>query len=157
MPDVIVLQVQDLRERRRAEAERAERVREQAARMEAERSAKRMEAVQRISDAALGTLAFDDLVRELLKRIVEALEADTAAVVLNEADGTVVVYQAGEAAAPVRRRSNDVTPETNGIKVGSLLAGAVASTLEAPLVVDGSDDRRAARRHALRPLVHRGS
>ena len=137
MPDVIVLQVQDLRERQRAEAERAERVHEQAARMEAERSAKRMAAVQRISDAALGTLAFDDLVRELLKRIVEALEADTAAVVLNEADGTVVVYQAGEAAAPVRRRSNDVTPDTNGIKVGSLLAGAVASTLEAPLVVDG--------------------
>ena len=42
--------------------------------MEAERTSARLTAVQRISDAALGTLAFDDLVRELLERIVEALE-----------------------------------------------------------------------------------
>ncbi|MBE2315658.1 SpoIIE family protein phosphatase [Solirubrobacter sp. CPCC 204708] len=138
MADVIVVQVQDLRERRRAEAERAERVRADAARVEAERTAARLAAIQRISDAALGTLAFDDLVRELLKRIVEALEADTAAVVLNEADGTVVVYQAGEASAPVRRRArSEAETPTNGIQVGSLLAGAVATTLEAPLVVDG--------------------
>jgi PAS domain S-box-containing protein len=136
MADVIVVQVQDLRERRRAEAERAERVREQAARLEAERTTARLAAIQRISDAALGTLAFDDLVRELLKRIVEALEADTAAVVLDEGKGNVVVYQAGEAAAPVRRRAEDGA-EAGAIQVGSLLAGAVASTLEAPLVVDG--------------------
>lgn len=136
MPDVIVVQVQDLRERRRAEADREERVRADAARVEAERMSSRLAAVQRISDAALGTLAFDDLVRELLKRIVEGLEADTAAVVLNEADGTVVVYQAGEAAAPVRRRARG-TAGKNGIHVESLLAGAVATTLEAPLLVDG--------------------
>ena len=54
VPDVVVLQVQDLRERLRVEAERAQRVREQAARVEAERTSARLIAVQRISDAALG-------------------------------------------------------------------------------------------------------
>jgi PAS domain S-box-containing protein len=144
MSDVIVVQVQDLRDRRRAEAERVERVHEQAAREAAERTSERQRAVQRISDAALGTLAFDELVRELLTRIVEALEADTAAVLLHEADGTMVVYQAastGEVAAPVRRRARPaaVEPgaESDGIQLESLLSGAVASTLEAPLVVDG--------------------
>lgn len=140
MSDVIVVQVQDQRERLRAEAERAERAREQAARVAAERTADRQRAVQRISDAALGTLAFDELVRELLTRIVEALEADTAAVLLEEDDGTVVVYQAastGESEAPVRRRARQPAGDGDGIQLESLLAGAVASTLEAPLVVDG--------------------
>ncbi|MDA0182936.1 SpoIIE family protein phosphatase [Solirubrobacter phytolaccae] len=143
MSDVIVVQVQDQRERLRAEAERAERTREQAARVAAERMAERQRSIQRISDAALGTLAFDELVRELLRRIVEELEADTAAVLLEEDDGTAVVYQAastGETAAPVRRRSRpaaEPTGEQEGIQLKSLLAGAVASTLEAPLIVDG--------------------
>ena len=57
VPDVIVVQVQDLRERRRAEAEREQLMREQAARAQAERTAERLQAVQRITDAALGTLA----------------------------------------------------------------------------------------------------
>jgi sigma-B regulation protein RsbU (phosphoserine phosphatase) len=150
VPDVIVVQVQDLRERRRADEERAQRVRERAARAEAERTSERLRAVQRISDAALGTLAFDELVRELLNRIVEALSADTAAVLLHEADGAMVIYQAagsGDAPARVQRRARppanqaaEVGAESdNGIRITSLLGEAVASTLEAPLTVDGEE------------------
>lgn len=135
LPDMIVVQVQDLRERRRAEEERAQREREHAARAEAERTSARLQAIQRISDAALGTLAFDHLVRELLSRMVEALAVDTAAVLLHEADG-LVVYEApgpGEAAEPVKWRAED------GTQVPWMLGDAVASSLEAPLIVDGED------------------
>ena len=62
-----------------------------------------------------GRSRFDELVRELLKRIVEALAADTAAVVLHEADGTMVVYQAGGAGTAPRRgatRRRRRPPET---------------------------------------------
>ena len=135
-----------------------ERVREQAARAEAERTSARLTAVQRISDAALGTLAFDDLVRELLKRIVEALEADTAAVVLNEARRRrSSSTRRGEAAAPVpptRQRRHRRRP--NGIKVGSLLARGRGLHARGAAGRRRRDDRRAARRHAVRPLVHRG-
>src|SRR4051794_33716345 len=99
----------------------------------------RLRAVQRISDAALGTLAFDELVRELLKRILEVLAADTAAVLLHQTDGTVMIYQAAaasQAPAPVARADADAVSD-GGVQVSSLLGGAVASTLEAPLTVDG--------------------
>src|SRR4051794_36504890 len=98
----------------------------------------RLRAVQRISDAALGTLAFDELVRELLNRILEVLAADAAAVLLHQPDGTVMIYQAAaaaEAPAPVARA--DVETAGDGVQVSSLLGGAVASTLQAPLIVDG--------------------
>jgi len=137
--DVVVVQVQDLREQRRLEEERARREREEAARGEAERTASRLQAVQRISDAALGTLAFDALVRELLNRVVEALAADTAALVLHQPDGTLMIYQAAataESTAPAARRAEP--SEDGSVRVASLLGGAVASTLEAPLVVDGA-------------------
>jgi PAS domain S-box-containing protein len=145
--DVIVVQVQDLRERRRAEAERAQRVREQAARAEAERTSERLRAIQRISDAALGTLAFDDLVPELLKRTVEALSVDTAAVLLHEDNGATVIYQAagsGRAAATVQRRARPLAESASkeaaeAIPITSLLGDAVTSTVEAPLIVDGKD------------------
>src|SRR6185503_16656409 len=89
----------------------AQRVREQAARAEAERTTARLQAIQRISDAALGTLALDGLLRELLNRILEALAADNAAVLLHEPDGSMAIYQAvasGEHAAPVHRRAGTV-------------------------------------------------
>ena len=99
---MIVVQVQDLRERRRAEAERA-RARARAGRADGGRAhvAQRLRAVQRISDAALGTLAFDDLVRRAAQahrrgaggrhRRGRAPRGATA---------TVVVYQARRGGAP---------------------------------------------------------
>jgi PAS domain S-box-containing protein len=128
VPDLVVLQVQDLRERRRAEAERAQRVRAQTARAEAERTSERLRAVQRISDAALGTLAFDDLVDELLDRTVEALAVDTAAVRLDEAQGPTVVCRGARPGAPA-----------TATDCAKPLGDAVASTLQARLIVDGED------------------
>jgi PAS domain S-box-containing protein len=138
IPETLIVQVQDLRERQRAEEDRAQRLREQVARIEAERTSERLMKVQRISDAALATLAFDDLVRELLTRTVEALTVDTAAIVLHaSAEHNTVVYQAAGAVdggARVQRR--DDPDEADG---DALLGGPVTSTMQAPLVVDGQE------------------
>ena len=93
VPDSVIVQVVDLRERKRAEAEREQLIREQAARAEAELVTERLMAVQRITDAALGSLAFDDLVRELLMRTVDVLQADTAAIVLHDGQPEAIVYE----------------------------------------------------------------
>jgi sigma-B regulation protein RsbU (phosphoserine phosphatase) len=105
IPDAVIVQVVDLRERKRAEAEREQLIREQAARAQAEQITERLVAVQRISDAALGSLAFDDLVRELLTRTVEVLHADTAAIVLHDGQPEAIVYEvAGGVDAGMQQR-----------------------------------------------------
>ena len=48
----------------------------------------RLEDVQRVTEAALAYLDLDDLLAELLDRVTDILEADTAAVLLVEDDGT---------------------------------------------------------------------
>ena len=96
MPDVIVVQVQDLRERRRAEAER-DAAGARAGRARWRPSGRSTRLTARPAHQRRGARRrsrFDDLVRELLERIVEALEADTAAVVLRRGRRRrVVVYQ----------------------------------------------------------------
>jgi PAS domain S-box-containing protein len=156
-PDVVLAQVQDLRDRRRAEAERERRVREQAARQHAEQVSERLQAVQRIADAALESLAFDDLVRELLGRTTEALAVDTAAIVLAEGPGEATVHQvAGGVDAGVQKRRWAVAPGSLSARVveGNRpvsavdvaaegggeehpLGAAVTSVLGVPLVVGG--------------------
>jgi PAS domain S-box-containing protein len=97
-----LVQVQDVRERRRAQAAWEELVREQAARAQAEAATERQRAISAITDAALSPLALNDLLGELLARISDVLHVDGAAVVLEEeARGHVVVHAAGEAAAYV--------------------------------------------------------
>jgi GAF domain-containing protein/anti-sigma regulatory factor (Ser/Thr protein kinase) len=54
----------------------------------------RLRHLQSISEAALAHLRFDDLVRELLARLVEILEADTAAVLLTDAETNELVARA---------------------------------------------------------------
>lgn len=99
----LLVQVQDIRERRRAQRAWEELVREQAARAEAEAAAERQQAIRAITDAALAPLSLDDLLQELLARITDVLKVDGAAIVLEEeAQGHVVVHAAGEAAAYVR-------------------------------------------------------
>jgi serine phosphatase RsbU (regulator of sigma subunit)/anti-sigma regulatory factor (Ser/Thr protein kinase) len=55
---------------------------ERDARTAAESLARRMSAVQRVTDAALAYLSLDDLLRELLDRIADLLGSDTAAILL---------------------------------------------------------------------------
>jgi PAS domain S-box-containing protein len=148
VPEAIIVQVKDLREQRRAEAERDERIRAEVARSQAERTSERLRAIQGISDAALSTLAFDDLVRELLHRTTEALGVDTAAVVLYEDEGASAVYQVAvgvDTGTQVRRwnarrdaivaRPEDEGPPEGG-SVEHPLGQTIASTMSMPLVVD---------------------
>jgi PAS domain S-box-containing protein len=94
----VLVQVQDVRERRRAQQAREALVREQAARAEAESAAARDRAMRSITDAALGALGLEDLLTELLARITDALAVDAAAITLGDGpEARVVVRTAGEA------------------------------------------------------------
>ncbi|HWT24291.1 MAG TPA: SpoIIE family protein phosphatase [Solirubrobacteraceae bacterium] len=68
---------------------------ERVARAEAQAAAARLTALQRVSDAALGSLSVDELLVELLERISEILRSDTAAfLMLDEAAGVLVATAA---------------------------------------------------------------
>jgi signal transduction histidine kinase/serine phosphatase RsbU (regulator of sigma subunit)/DNA-binding NarL/FixJ family response regulator len=71
--------------------QRAELIREQAVRAAAERMADRLEKLQKVSDAALGRLGLDDLLRVTLARIGEVVDADAAAIALPDAGGRLVI------------------------------------------------------------------
>jgi PAS domain S-box-containing protein len=149
---VLLVQVNDLRDRHRAEAERAALVRAKAKRAQAEQLTQRLAAVQRITDAALGSLAFDELISELLVRMSEVLGVDRAAIMLIGDEGTASVHQmaggvpnASHArpwvvpesgfAAEVLNAGGPVTSE--GRTRGHPLGDAVTSLLGVPLQVDG--------------------
>jgi PAS domain S-box-containing protein len=148
----LIVQVHDLRDRQRAEAERAALVRARAKRAQAEQLTQRLAAVQRITDAALGSLAFDELISELLVRMSDVLGVDRAAILLHNEDGTAAVHQMAEGvpgamqartwrlpehgfAADVLAAGGPVTSE--GRTRGHPLGDAVASLLGVPLLVDG--------------------
>ena len=134
-PGSLIVQVLDLRDRRRAEQEREQRIRERLARVDAERASERLHKIQRISDAALSTLAFEDLVLELLARTLECLAADAAAIMLQEQAGETIIYETAsglERGAQMRRRV--VSGDASATPV---LGDLVTSTLAAPLQVAG--------------------
>jgi PAS domain S-box-containing protein len=134
-PDLVIVQVQDLTERRRAQAERERRMLEQAARKHAEQSSERSALIQRITDVALSTLSFDELVGELLHRTADALTCDTAAITLRDADEQhATVYQvAGAVDAPVQTHRWTIPDDTGAHPLGQ----AVTSAADVPLVVEG--------------------
>ncbi len=75
-------------ERKRAEAERAQTYdREQRARHEVETAIDRMRQVQTVTDVALAHLSLDELLAEMLKRVREAMNVDTVAILLLEPEG----------------------------------------------------------------------
>jgi PAS domain S-box-containing protein len=73
--------VRDVTERKRLEAEREQ------ARVAAERVAQQLQRIQAIMEAALADLPFDQLLQELARRVYEALDADTAVILLEEDGG----------------------------------------------------------------------
>jgi PAS domain S-box-containing protein len=152
----VIWQVVDITERRRAELERAERLREQAARAEAESVAETIQKVQRVTDAALEHLAMDDLLSELTAQMTDILGADFGAILLlGEGDDQLVVGAThGLAAGPektlevplegtlagriVSERRSAQLEEGEAAAVASLLDGEpVRSLLGAPLIVEG--------------------
>ena len=86
----LIVQLEDVTERSRAEHERAQRLREQAARTEAEAVSRMVRSLQRVSDAALAHLALDDLLPELLERTREIMSADSVSVLLTGSDPDVL-------------------------------------------------------------------
>lgn len=79
--------VRDASAQRRLDEEREKLLElERAARERAELVNERLAAMQRLTEAALAHLSLDDLLRELLDRIVELLVVDTAAILLREED-----------------------------------------------------------------------
>ena len=115
--------------RTRAEEERGRLLqRERQARAEAESAAATLRKLERVSEAALRHLSLKDLLAALLRRIVEVLEADTAAILLVGEDGKLHP----RAAEGFERDLEHAVP----VSVGSGLAGRVAASREPLLVPD---------------------
>ena len=128
----LLVQVQDIRERQRAQLAWQELMREQAARAEAEAAAERQRAIRALTDAALAPLGLRELLEELLGRISDLLSVDGAAVLLDEGDiGHVIVHAAGEAAAFVQEHG----PAPEGV-----LAARIMRDKRPVIVADASNE-----------------
>lgn len=137
-PDALVVQVQDLRDRRRAEAERESLVAEQAMRAEAERVAGRLQAVQRLADASLGAATVEELVRGLLVGVGEVLPADAAAIVLTGATagdgaGDAPTVHRVDGGVRTTLRSAPWRPAAEGAGADVLLGGGAVTVADATL------------------------
>jgi K+-sensing histidine kinase KdpD len=95
----------------------------------AEATADRLRRVQEVTDAALGGLTLDDLLDELLERIRDALDADTAAILLLEESTDELVARAAKGIEEeVERRVR--------IPLGEGFAGRVAASREIVAIED---------------------
>ncbi|MFZ1878933.1 MAG: GAF domain-containing protein [Gaiellaceae bacterium] len=115
--------------RKRTEDERAALfTRERLARAEAETAAATLRKLERVAEAALTHLTLEDLLQALLARIVEVLEADTAAILLVGSDGSLTVRAEVGLAAELERAIS--------VPLGAGLAGRVAASRSSLLVPD---------------------
>jgi len=151
----LILHMQDLRERHRAERDREQLIRAESARAHAEAASERLRLMQSITVAALGAEDLEGLLRELLDRLLDALDVDRATLVLVDDDQYVVARAAGGVETLVDR---DGTAGADGVVArivdegvpiaildvpgdgidASLLGGAIGSLVAVPLV-DGRD------------------
>ena len=81
-------------ERARSESHRAELLREQSARAEAEAMAGTISRLERLTEAALANLSLDELLYELLGHVCELLSTDTAAILLLDEERQVLEVKA---------------------------------------------------------------
>ncbi len=103
--------------------------RERSARIAAEAAKQRLEALQRVADAALASLSEDELLPELLLRITEVLGTDTAAILL--LDETRQVLRARAAQGIEEEVEQGVE-----IPVGKGFAGRVVADRRAIIIDD---------------------
>lgn len=154
-PATFIVQLVDITERADAERERAERLREQTARLEAQAVADTTRKLQAVGDVALSHLALDDLVRELCETVATIFGADAAALLLAEPDEQVLVVTAATGGEAERERGARVAFGTGfagqiaasgsaAAAHGPGAAGEVAlgrrglvALIGAPLIVDG--------------------
>jgi PAS domain S-box-containing protein len=156
VPSGGIWQVADITERRHAEIERAERMREQTARSEAEAVADTIQKIQRVTDAALEHLAMDDLLGELTVHLADILDADFSAILLmDESEEALrvgatyglptsgekemeVPFEGTLAGRIVRERRPAMLKSGEATAVGPLLDGQrLRSLLGVPLIVEG--------------------
>jgi serine phosphatase RsbU (regulator of sigma subunit)/anti-sigma regulatory factor (Ser/Thr protein kinase) len=91
-------------------------------------AATHLEDVQRVTEAALAYLDLDDLLNELLERLTDILNADTAAVLLVEDDGRTLAARAAKGLEEeVERRFR--------LPIGRGFAGRIAFTRD-PVVIE---------------------
>jgi serine phosphatase RsbU (regulator of sigma subunit)/anti-sigma regulatory factor (Ser/Thr protein kinase) len=123
-----IWQVADITERRRAEMERAERMREQAARTEAEAVTDTIQKIQRITDAALEHLAMDDLLSELTVHLADILDVDLAAILLlDENEEALTVGAASGIHIPV---DEPIPVPIDGTLAGRIVTGRQPARLQ---------------------------
>jgi PAS domain S-box-containing protein len=146
----------DIHDRKEAEAEREELLaRERSARSEAEHAAESIRRLQAVTDGTLGRFALDDLLRQMLGRVRELLEADFAAILLltedgrslsvcaaigpeQEAIGLHVPIGEGIAGSIAARRASIIVEDTAAVNViNPILRQRVRSLIGAPLIVEG--------------------
>ena len=105
-----------------------------SARAEAQEAERRVLALERVSDVALGQLPLDDLLHEVLQRIGTVLDLDAAAILLTDESGELLVARAAEG---VDMAGADGRPIR--MRVGDGCAGRVAAEKRTILLDDIGD------------------
>jgi anti-sigma regulatory factor (Ser/Thr protein kinase)/putative methionine-R-sulfoxide reductase with GAF domain len=105
-----------------------------SARAEAEEAERRILALERIADVALGQLPLDELLQELLARLGSVLEIDAAAILLVDESGKTLVVRAAEGADPTAADGSPIRMD-----VGDGCAGRVAAEKRTILLDDIAD------------------
>jgi PAS domain S-box-containing protein len=123
--------VRDVTEERRQQAEREALMREQAARVEAERVAEMVSGMQLLVDAALAHRTLDDILFDLVTRVRAVLDADAAAIFL--AGEATLELAAASPSAPVEQGADPLA-------FGEGFAGRVAAERQPLLVQDPSPE-----------------
>jgi len=123
-------QIGQFYEREHSEQERSRLYeREQRARLELEATMQRMRQVQTVTEVALSHLSLDKLLAELLDRVRDAIDVDTVAILLLEADEQLVAWATKGIELDVQIR----------VPMGAGFAGRVAEQKQ-PIAVDNIEN-----------------
>lgn len=121
--------IRDVSDREAREREREQLYREQAAREEAEQMAGIVHGLQMLLDVALAHQRLDEMLAALLPRVCEVVDAEGAAVLLSEEDGSLTLRAS---------MFRDVETEPLRIELGEGIAGRVALEKQ-PLLIHDPD------------------
>ena len=133
--------IRDLTDRRRRQEERDALMREQAARVEAERVAELVSGMQLLVDAALAHRDLNDMLSDLVTRVRGVLQADAASIHLVE-EGDELVLRAASDTSPAAPFTGEafaarVAEAREPLLVQDPTAEQVASLIGVPLLADG--------------------
>jgi serine phosphatase RsbU (regulator of sigma subunit)/anti-sigma regulatory factor (Ser/Thr protein kinase) len=149
-PGLVTCVVTDLTERKRADAERAALLADaQAARADAERVGERLAALQYVSDAGLAHLTLDDLLKELISRVLRTFDAEVSTILLLDETAALLV--------PAASVGLEEEVDTGfAVPIGDGVVGRAAATRRAVVVSEvASADTHSAvfRRSGLRSVM----